>query len=219
MKHTIENLKLNLEEARKGRTWLLLPEEYRDHRLAAEYPIPAWLNELQIVATLPIRPRVRDAGTIYVRRCIREWKQRLQARAGSVITIERAEHGVLELEKRFEERLQMLESKSEGIVKRFQEHTDRAIASLDELFRLGREGIEGQMRAHLAGETWKDEQITARAFRECFRMVSQTVKGLGLPSEQQEKAREVVIAEAAASLRATQEAVAMQKASDGEVEH
>ena len=46
-----------------------------------------------------------------------------------------------------------------------------AIANLNDLFALGRRGIDGQMQAHLAGETWMGEEINARAFRELFRMV------------------------------------------------
>ena len=95
-----------------------------------------------------------------------------------------------------------------------------SIASLTDLFSLARKGIDGQMRAHLDGKEWMGEKINARAFRECFRMVTQTVKGLGLPSEERTRAKSAIMDEVAEALKDTQETVALAPGGDDEeVEH
>lgn len=219
MKYTIENLKLNVEEAKNGRTWLLLPEEYNDPKLAEEYPLPADTEEVQLLSLLPVRHQQRDTGSIYLRRAKRELTARLRGKTRAPINIEAVEAKTEDMGKQFEKRLEGLESKANQAIQRVQDAASKAIASLDDLFRLGREGLEGQMKAHLAQEAWKGEEINARAFRDCFRMVFQAVKGLGLPTAEESKARGAIFEELAASLRATQEATVMNGVGVGEKEH
>ena len=91
----------------------------------------------------------------------------------------------------------------------FKSKADRAIAGLNDLFDLGKQGIHEQMKAHLAGKRWQGEKIDGAAFRSCFRMVTQAVKGLGLPTGDQTKARESIMSELAASLASTQKALSL----------
>lgn len=218
MQHTIESLKLNVKDACNGKPWLILPQEYRTKPLARAYPLPSKVEEIQLIAAIPLVSRM-DCGAVYIRRAISELNRRIKQ---SKFASERADRKVdaveqqaVELKGEFEGRLARLEAEAQAVVQRLQDRADLAIASLDELFRLGREGIEGQMRSHLAGEKWMGEDITGRAFRECFRMVTQTIKGLGLPTGEEQPARKAIIEEAAASLRATQEAVAMRGEPEG----
>ena len=199
---TIKDLGLDLEQAQVGRTWLLLPDAFRTPEQAKKYPLPTYINELLSLCTIPFKPQKMDPGCIYLRRCRKEAKIRLRAKAGSARNIEAAEAEVDALKKDFKKQI-------DKITTEVRTTADRAIASLDQLFALGREGLEGQMRAHLKGEEWKGEGIDAEAFRQCFRMVSQAVKGLGLPSSEAPRARDAIMQEVAASLRATQEAEAM----------
>lgn len=220
MAYTIENLKLNVKEACIGKPWLILPQEYRTKPLARSYPLPSKIEELQLLATIPLVSS-SDCGGVYIRRAISELNKRLnRSRAASERAdrkVDSVEQQALELKGEFEARLAQMESQAQDAVKRVEDTVGKAIASLDDLFSLGRKGIQGQMEAHLAGQEWKGEVITAGAFRQCFRMVSMAVKGLGLPSPERDKARDAVVAELAASLRATQEATAMSKEPEGPV--
>ena len=92
------------------------------------------------------------------------------------------------------------------------------MAGLNDLFALGREGIERQMKAYLAGAEYQGEKIDGEAFRSCFRMVTQAVKGLGLPSDQRDKARDAVMEEVAKSVEATRSAISGET-EDVETEH
>ena len=219
MKYTIENLKLNVEEAQNGRTWLLLPEEHNSSVLAKEYPLPTDKEEILILALIEPGLHRMDSGAIYLRRAHKRWKEVRRGKIRAPINIERVEQKTEEMGKQFEKRLEALEAKANTALQRVQDAASNAIASLDDLFRLGREGLEGQMKAHLAQEEWKGEGINARAFRDCFRMVFQAVKGLGLPTAEESKAREAIFEELAASLRATQEATVMNGVGVGEKEH
>jgi hypothetical protein len=70
------------------------------------------------------------------------------------------------------------------------------------------------MEAHLAQEEWQGEKISAKAFRDCYSMVSGTVKALGIPSDQKKFAHEAIVEEVAESLRATQESLELAPGSD-----
>ena len=217
---TIKSLRLNVEEAEKGRTWLLLPEGFRDQESGQNYPLPNKLHDLTKMASLYIPPDKKDSGCIYLRRCAKRHKQRVGERQRTIYRIERAEHETKEAAKKHQRTLVELERRAEQAVSEVEAKAGEAIASLNDLFTLGRKGLHGMMKAHLAGEKWQDEKIRAGAFRQCFRMVAQTVKGLGLPSDQKDKARDAILDEAAASLRATHEALAMQRDDpDPPVEH
>lgn len=219
MKHTLASLRLNLEEARKGRTWLMFPEEYRDVRLALEYPLPTDIKELEKIATIPIKAKGRDCGCVYIKRAHRAWLERMEGTRNTALNIERAEHEAETAKKALDRQLAKLERKAAEAVQRVNDRAEAAIASLDALYDLGKQGMEGQMRAHLDGAEWQGEKIDAEAFRQCFRMVSQAVKGLGLPSKDRPRAREAILEEAAASLKATSEALALQVAGEKETEH
>ena len=88
-------------------------------------------------------------------------------------------------------------------------NVDKNIVVEIDLFSLGREGLELQMRAYLDNKEVNGEIIKARAFRECFRIVTAAVKGLGLPSDQKRPATDAIYEEVAAALEATQETVAL----------
>ena len=75
------------------------------------------------------------------------------------------------------------------------------------------------MRAYLNGDEYQDERINKRDFQQCFRMVTQAVKGLGLPSDQRVTANEAIIEEVAAAIRDTQEIVGLAASPGDETEH
>ena len=218
-RHTIKSLRLDLEAAKQGKTWELLPAGFRDQHSGSTYPLPSRRLELQKLASIYIPPNKKDCGCVYIRRAIKKWKER-QGRATSALhdmgrranAIQRSQYNYTQVISKFRE-------EARKAVDDVRLEAEQAIASLNDLFSLGREGIDKQMRAHLAGEKWQGEKINARAFRECFRIVTQAVKGLGLPSDQKETAAEAIMEEVAASLRATREAIAFAPGTEPETEH
>lgn len=201
MSYDIKNLQLDLAAARAGKTWLLLPEPYRDQAMGQEYPLPNRIEELQLLASIPFPRNKRDSGVLYLKRAFVEWRSRIESKTRSHLEIDRTEHVARHAADNFKTKLRKMRGEAAASLQEVQRHADEAIASLDELLTLGRSGLEFQMKAHLEGQEWQGEKITAAAFRQCFFMVSRTVKGLGLPSGQRQRAEEAVIQEVAACLR------------------
>ena len=77
-KHGFEmaDLRLDLDSAIAGKTWLLLPEGFRDEASGDSYPLPRRTEDLQRLAVIPFPPRKKDAGCHYIRRAIKLWRAR-----------------------------------------------------------------------------------------------------------------------------------------------
>ena len=217
--HTIKSLRLDLEEAMAGRTWLLLPEGFRAAECGLTYPLPSRRLELQKLSGIYIPPNKQDCGCKYIKRAIKAWKSRQRQATSAVLDVQRRQKSIQQSQWNYNREIKKLKQEAREAVDGVKAEAAQAIASLKDLFALGRRGIDAQMRAHLAGEEWQGEKITARAFRECFRMVTQAVKGLGLPSEQRAKADAAIMEEVAASIKATQETLALAPGTEPETEH
>jgi len=213
---TIPNLRLDLDAARAGKTWRLLPEGFRDQTAGQTYPLPSRREDLQALAGIVVHGPGRDGGVIYLKRAFAKWRERQAAAPRALASVERLQDNVKHKSQRYTKALETMRTEAEQAVERVKQRANEAIASLTDLFALGRKGIEGQMRAHLDGAEWQGEVVNGRAFRECFRMVTQAVKGLGLPSDQRQEATKAIIEEIAASLEDTQDAVALAPGSPDE---
>jgi hypothetical protein len=215
MPHTIDSLRLNIEEAEKGRTWLLLPPNFRFREAGHTYPLPSRRTDLQRITLIPIPSAGdhEDAGTLYIRRAIRRWKAKKSRAIES--TLQDCEARALKYNKTMEQ----LERQAERVVEHVREEAVLVVANLKDLFELGRQGLHGQMRAHLDGHMWRGEVIKAKDFRDCFRMVAQAVKGLGLPSDQRESATEAVMDQVAQALKDTQETLAMAPGAESDLKN
>lgn len=217
---TISNLRLNLQEAINGRSWLLLPEGFRDQESGQKYPLPTKTEELQKLVILPIKPGKKDSGTLYLKRAQREYRRRLAGKHARIAEASYEGDRLAKMRQHLHDQIVGIRKEARDAVDGIKEEAEKAVASMHELFALGRKGIDGQMRAHLEGSRWKGEGIDAKAFRECFRLVTQTVKGLGLPErDEAKKAREAILEEAEASIRSVQEAVALSEMEDDGKEH
>lgn len=206
-RRSIADLRLDLEAAREGRTWLLLPEGFRDQGSGTTYPLPTSGADLQKLAAIYIPGAKMDCGCLYLRRAFKKWRERAGRQESAVHDVQRRVHEVQQAHSDFRGTLNQLQREAKEAISSVQTHAEQAIASLDYLFGLGRKGISGQMEAHIAGQSWQGEYINARAFRQCFQMVAQAVKGLGLPTPAREGARKAVVDELAASLAATKDAL------------
>lgn len=206
---TIAGLRLDVESAEKGKTWLLLPEGFRSQQSGRTYPLPSSKVAIQQVAAIYLPPGKADSGCEYIKRAIKAHKRRQQRKQCAAIEAERQLHDLTKVKEKYERSLDKMKREASIAVELVKEQASEAVASLHELFDLGRRGMEGQMKAHLDGKSWKGEKIPAAAFRQCFRLISQAVKGLGLPSDQTKKARDAIIQEVATSIEGTQEALAM----------
>ena len=64
---TIASLRLDLEAAKAGHTWLLLPEGFRDQSDGSKYPLPSRHQDIFKLACIYIPPLKNDAGCIYLK--------------------------------------------------------------------------------------------------------------------------------------------------------
>jgi len=198
----------------------LLPEAFRTEGSARKYPLPATSAEIQKLVTIPIPPGVRDSGTVYLQRALIRWQGLRRRKNSAILDTERRFNTIKVNQGNLKTAIKEMKAEAQAAVNEVKAEAVKHIANLSDLFSLGRKGIEGQMRAHLDGEQWRGEEISAKDFRECFRMVSQAVKGLGLPSDQREKARDAVMQEVAEAAESTKEALALAPGGkDLEVEH
>lgn len=206
---TLESLKLDIEAAREGKTWLLLPDGYRAQEFGQTYPLPSRTTDLQVLSTIYVPKAKIDSGCLYIRRAIEKLRDQGRRKQSALMNMNTKVETVTHAHERYLARAKELRQEMMQAVEGVRAEAVKAVANLNDLFSLGREGIEGQMKAHLAGQDWKGEPISASAFRDCFKMVTQAVKGLGLPSSQRESAEKAIVEELAASIEATQDAVAL----------
>lgn len=211
--HTIASLRLDLAAAKCGQSGRILPEGFRALDCGRTYPLPTRFGELQALAAIPI-PRGADSGTRYLRRALAAYRRKLQMRQSASLRIESQVDKVENKRATFRDEVNRYRDEIRIAVDGVKKQAEEAAASMTSLFELGRKCIDGQLRAHLSGETWQDEKITAAAARDCFRMVTQTVGRLGLPSEERETSRQAIIDQAAAALDATRDAIALAPGSD-----
>ncbi len=214
--HTVKSLRLNIPAALKGESWKLLPPPFRAREFGKTYPLPSKRADLQKLAAIevPSWQKKQDSGCIYVRRAIDKWKDQQQRCQSAIHDIGRRTEAIGREHRRYKEDMKGLRADARKAVNDVREEAVKQIASLSDLFSLGRRGIDKQMRAYLAGEQLHGERINARAFRECFRIVTQAVKGLGLPTDQKKKASEAIVEEVAKAIQATQEIVALEEAKE-----
>jgi hypothetical protein len=207
--HTIRTLRLDIKAAEEGKTWKLLPEGFRDQDCGRTYPLPTRWREIQKIAAiyLPAHAEKRDCGCFYIRRAIREWTSRQEKKQSILLDLGRREQQITKRHEHFNEKAREREQEARDAVENVREEAKKAVASLTDLFALARKGIDGQMRAHILGAKWHGEKISAAGFRDCFRIVAQAVKGLGLPSDQRAKAEGAILEEAAAAIKAMKESL------------
>lgn len=215
---TCKSLRLDIEAATQGRTWLLLPEGFRHQAAGSTYPLPSRRIDLQKIVAIPIPLNKNDSGVIYIRRATEKFRETMARSQSAILDIGRRSETARVDALHFREQLKKIQEEAHASLDQVRAKAEEAIASLGDLFDLGRKGIDGQMRAHLDNKQWQGETITAADFRQCFRMVSQAVKGLGMPSTERASAREAIVQQAAEAMKATQEAVALAPGNDdGEV--
>ena len=214
--HTIANLRLDIESAMQGKTWLLLPEGFRETPNGSTYPLPYSREELKILTLIPTYGRKQDTGATYIRRAVKEFKIKSKHR---VLQVMNQTNNVENARAALYTSVQSMKMETRKAIAEVHDEARKAVASLSQLFEIGREGIEGQMKAHLEGTQWHGETISAKDFRECFRTVLHGIKGLGLPSEQRASATDAVMQEIAESIKATHEVVALASGNNDETEH
>ena len=82
--HSIASLRLNMKAAQDGKTWLLLPEGFRDQEHGQNYPLPGQFLELQRLSIIYIAPNKKDSGSIYLRRAVEAFKEKQRHKIGIV---------------------------------------------------------------------------------------------------------------------------------------
>ena len=220
IKHSIKSLRLDLEAAEAGKTWLLLPEGFRAQECGKTYPLPSSRVELQRLVAIYIPSSKADSGCLYLKRAINEWKKRQRNRQSAIYDVGMRREKIARAQVKFTQETNRLMEQAKQAVEGVRKEAQEASASLKDLFHLSRKGLEGQMKAHLEGKEWQGEKISAKAFRDCFSMVTSAVKGLGIPSDQKVAAAEAIMEEYAAAIKATQSTLDLGPGNDdSETEH
>ena len=218
-KRTIASLRLNIEAAMAGQIWLLLPEGFRDQDSGKTYPLPSLREDIQKLIVIPIPAGPKNSGVLYVKRAIAAFKTKQARRQSAMLDVNRRQEQIVHTQEKHTQLMKELRAEARAAVDTVREEVAKAAASLKDLFALGREGLDGQMKAHLSGTEWQGERIDARAFRECYRMVSQTVKALGIPSDQKESAERAIMEEAARAIESTRATLSGEEPPDEETRH
>ncbi len=214
--YSISSLRLDLDSARAGKTWLLLPLGFRDQDSGGTYPLPGRFADIQKLAGISAPPSKNDSGCVYLNRCMKKFRMMQARRSSALHDIGRRHAAVEDSHRHYTLDMKALKKEARDAVEEVRVTAAESIASLTDLFSMGRQGLKGQMQAHLDGEEWQGEKVNNRAFRECFRMVTQAVKGLGLPSNERKKAEKAVLDEVAAALDETRKTLALAPGSDPE---
>ena len=224
--YTIKGLRLDMKAAEDGKTWLLLPEGFRDKKCGAIYPLPSKPKELQRLTTvfIPVNsPGSRlheDSGITYLKRASDAWRKRLSNRRSALLDADANREKIKQEQVNFHDAVKVQKKNLRDAVKDVRVEAKKSIASLHSLFNLSRKVIEGQLKAHLAGKTWKDEKITATAGRQLATIVMGGVKSFGLQTDQKDSAKEAIaLEEAAANIKASRETVELGPATNDETEH
>jgi hypothetical protein len=197
----------------------LLPEGFRDQESGNTYPLPSLRTDIQKLVVIPIPPGQKNSGVLYVKRAIAAFKEKQARRQSAILDVNRRQEQIVHAQENYTQLMKELRAEARAAVETVRAEAAQAAASLKDLFALGRKGLDGQMKAHLAGTEWQGEKIDARAFRECFRMVSQTVKALGIPSDQKESAEKAIMEEAARAIESTRATLSGEEPPDEETRH
>ncbi len=213
-RYSIESLRLDVDSAMAGKTWLLLPSAFRAS--GKSYPLPSKRIELQLLSTIPIPAYKKDDGVLYIKRAIGRWKLRQTQSVRNEVHIQsgifRAEQSADKLILRTKE----LRQQAKQAVDEVREEAQKASASLGDLFSLIRKGLNGMIKAHIAGEEWHGSMVTKREFLTASAVVIGAVKGLGIPSGQGKVAKDVIQEQVAAAIREMQETLALAPGSTSE---
>lgn len=212
---TIVSLNLGYEDAMKGKVWALLPPGFRYTDAAEAYPVPNKFSDLMKLSAIPIAPNLRSPGVIYLKRCRKACTEFAKRRQSALLDLSNRRANAKTAYDNYRHDMLELREKMKAEKNRVRQTAEECIASLNDLFKLGRRGLDGMMRAHLEGSAWQGETINAAAFRQCFGMITAAVKGLGAATgDQKTSAREAALEEVAASLEDTQAALAMAPGSE-----
>lgn len=217
---TIKGLRLNIEAAREGKTWLLLPEGFRNEDSGYTYPLPTQAKDIRVIASIVAPPRKSDAGCKYIRRAIKESRNRQQRKLSAALDLSCRESKVINAHYDYNRTLKKLRADARMAVDEVRQEARRQTASLNTLFDLTKKGLEGLIQAYLDEKEWHGEKVRNSEFLAAGRMVTKTSKDFGLPAQPGDSMTETVIEELAESIRATQETVALAPGGDEpETEH
>ena len=221
--HTIKSLRLDLKEVEQGRPWNLLPIGFHGVGVGKSYPLPSSLQELEKLAYLPAFPGKLNSGSVYLRRAKNEYKRRLTRKSSLANEVSSHAEKVKRVQENFIAkseflRGQMHEARDSVRIEAEKIKAEMA-ASVSDLYETAKGELGKQLEAAKLGNDYHGEKITAKAVRECYRLILQTVKGLGLPSTDDDEARDTVEKELADAIRGIQETVSIAPGPDGDTEN
>jgi hypothetical protein len=217
---SIKTLRLDVEAAKNGKTWLLLPEGFRAQECGRTYPLPSRRPELELLTSIFIPFNKQDSGCLYLRRAAKKAKEARKRVQSATYDLASRRAKVKQDHGEFKRSLKSLKSEARQMVDEVRQEAQRQAASLNTLYDLTKRGLEGLIEAYLENKLWNGEKVTNAEFLAAGRIVTQTSKALGLPQQPGDSMAETVFDEYAAAIKETQETVALAPPSDDpEIEH
>ena len=201
--YTIESLRLNVEEAEGGRTWLLLPPDVRmDKHRAPVYPILTMVGELTRVADIKLPMNSRNAGADYIRRCRRAKLKRAVNTRLADIEVGKAE--VAEFSQQTAHAAAQAQRAMEAEVERVRLQAAKTLVSMADLNGLAKGAATDILLAFREGKTLNGEPVSVDQAIAAFGRVFSQVGKLGagaLDGAGREQAEEEIMREFAEATR------------------
>ena len=201
--HTIQSLRLNVEEAEGGRTWLLLPPDVRrDKYKARSVPVLTQIGELARVADIKLAPRVSNAGAQYIRKCRAAKKRRAVNTRLADIEVGRAE--CEEMSAQTATVAAKAQAAMEAEVERVRLQAAKTLVSMADLNGLAKGAATDILLAFREGRTVNGEPITVDQAISAFGRVFSQVGKLGagaLDGAGKEQAEDEIMREFAEATR------------------
>lgn len=209
---TCEALGLDVERAKVEGAQVLLPEAARNRKAVREFPLPYSKHELARLMEVPVPTDATSPEGMLIRRIQKRWYDRVTSKepGKARLSTARSERSIEVAKAHAKTHIDETLAEIATSAKMVHAVAEKVTGSLTDLYDLCRQSLEGQLRAHLTDGEWHGERIDAQAARECFRLVTQAVKGFGLPREADKRAAgKISMEETAAAIRETQEALSL----------
>ena len=176
--HTIESLRLDMEQAENGRPWFILPPDVRGiDRCGDTYPLPKELADLKRVAEVKIPGnKQRDMGCRYIYRARRAVKNRLTSisLAGAVGKLQEAD----EIVKDFRHKALKARSEMQEALKGVREAARETLVTMQDLGAEFKAGMMEIAKAYRSGGQLNGKEVTTSQFIDAAGKVFTHTRGM-----------------------------------------
>ena len=188
-----------MDEAQKGRPWLLMPPNVD----ARKYPLPSSVDELLRVGLLPAKHGGDNAGSVYIRRCQRAYKAKVRNRIAPNLLTEAARDKARKATFAHKEDLKAQKAEAEALMEGLRTTVATATASLTSLYDLVKKGDEMILKGFVSNSEVNGQKVDIASFQRTSAGVKAHVAKIGMPTDDESKAEDAIFADYEAAIEAT----------------